>query len=67
MNVLCTFLQEEVGGIENFLFNLQFDDFDGMDGTDDDDDDDDDDLWICVPQQRECKIRLSPLQADYWM
>jgi hypothetical protein len=46
---------------------LQFDDFDGMDGTDDDDDDDDDDLWICVPQQRECKIRLSPLQADYWM
>jgi hypothetical protein len=35
---------EEVGGIENFLFNLQFDDFDGMDGADDDDDDDDDDL-----------------------
>ncbi|CAM6052080.1 unnamed protein product [Sphagnum compactum] len=34
---------EEVGGIENFLFNLQFDDFDGMDGADDDDDDDDDD------------------------
>ncbi|CAK9866744.1 unnamed protein product [Sphagnum jensenii] len=33
---------EEVGGIENFLFNLQFDDFDGMDGADDDDDDDDD-------------------------
>ncbi len=45
MNVLCTFLQEEVGGIENFLYNLQFDDFDGMDGTDDDDDDDDDDDW----------------------
>ncbi|CAK9880302.1 unnamed protein product [Sphagnum jensenii] len=34
---------EEVGGIDNFLFNLQFDDFDDFDDIDDDDDDDDDD------------------------
>ncbi|CAM6032564.1 unnamed protein product [Sphagnum compactum] len=34
---------EEVGGIENFLFNFQFDDFDDFDDIDEDDDDDDDD------------------------
>jgi hypothetical protein len=33
---------EEVGGIDNFLFNFQFDDFDDFDDIDDDDDDDDD-------------------------
>ncbi len=38
-------MQEEVGGIENFLFNFQLDDFDDFDDIDDDDDDDDDDDW----------------------